>query len=91
MLGDAAGIVDVLAGAAGALAPGRGPMVVELQRDTDDIVAGRLGERRSDRAVHAARHCHDHACAIDNAVKAPKAGRIEMVDRHSVNRLDAAR
>ena len=38
-LRDAAGIVDVLAGAAGALAVRRGAVVVELQRDADDIVA----------------------------------------------------
>ena len=38
-VGDAAGIVDVLPGAAGALARGRGAMVVELQRGADDVVA----------------------------------------------------
>ena len=38
-LGDRAGVVDVLAGAAGALAMGRGAMVVELQRHADDVVA----------------------------------------------------
>ena len=40
--GDVAGVVDVLAGAAGALAMGRRTMVVELQRDADDVVAFRL-------------------------------------------------
>ena len=39
-LGDRAGVVDVLAGAAGALAVGRRAVVVELQRDADDVVAG---------------------------------------------------
>ena len=34
-----AGIVDVLAGAAGALAVGRRAVVVELERDPDDVVA----------------------------------------------------
>ena len=38
-LGDAPGVVDVLAGAAGALAMDRGAVVVELQRDADDVVA----------------------------------------------------
>ena len=38
-VGDAARVVDVLAGAAGALAARRGAMVVELQRDADHVVA----------------------------------------------------
>ena len=42
---DVAGVVDVLAGAAGALAMGRRTMVVELQRDADDVVAFRLQKR----------------------------------------------
>ena len=37
--GDRAGVVDVLAGAAGALAVGRRAVIVELQRDADDVVA----------------------------------------------------
>ena len=39
-LGDGARVVDVAAGAAGALAVGRGAVVVELQRDADDVIAG---------------------------------------------------
>jgi hypothetical protein len=35
----AAGVVDVLAGAAGALAVHGGAVVVELERDADDVVA----------------------------------------------------
>ena len=35
-----AGVMDVAAGAAGALAVGRGAVIVKLQRDPDDIVAG---------------------------------------------------
>ena len=36
---DPAGIMDVLAGAAGALAPHRLAMIVELERDADDLIA----------------------------------------------------
>ncbi len=39
-VGDAAGVVDVLTGAAGALAVGRLAVVVELERHPDHIVAG---------------------------------------------------
>ena len=38
-VGDAAGVVDVLAGAAAALAAGGLAMVVKLQRDADDVMA----------------------------------------------------
>ena len=38
-VGDAARVMDVLAGAARARAPGRGTVVVELQRNADDLVA----------------------------------------------------
>ena len=38
-LGDAARVVDVLAGAAAALTARRGAVIVELQRNADDIVA----------------------------------------------------
>jgi hypothetical protein len=58
-LGDQARVPDVLAGAAGALAPEGAPVVVELERDTDHLIAG-LGEQRGRaRAVDAARH-RDH-------------------------------
>ena len=40
-LGDRARVVDVLAGAAGALAVGRRAVIVKLQRDADDVVAAR--------------------------------------------------
>ena len=39
-LGDGAGVMDVAAGAAGALTVGRRAMIVKLQRDADDVVAG---------------------------------------------------
>ena len=55
-VGHAPRVVDVLAGAARALAPRRGAVVVELQRDADDVVAFGGQQRRGYRTVHAARH-----------------------------------
>ena len=46
-LGDRARIMDVAAGAAGALAMGRLAVVVELQRDADDVIA--LGREQAPR------------------------------------------
>ena len=57
-LGHAARIVDVLAGAAGALLPG-GTGIVELQRDADDVIALALQKRSRHRRIHAARHGGD--------------------------------
>jgi hypothetical protein len=57
--GDVAGVVDVLAGAAGALAMGRRAMVVELQRDADDVIALGLEQRSRRRGIDAARHGND--------------------------------
>ena len=59
--GDRAGIMDVAAGAAGALAVGRGAMIVELERDADHVVAGFRQQRRRDRGIDAARHGDDNA------------------------------
>ena len=58
-LGDGAGIMDVAAGAAGALAVGRSAMIVKLQRDADDVIAGIGQKRRGDRGIDAARHGDD--------------------------------
>jgi hypothetical protein len=44
-LGDVAGVVDVLPGAAGALAVGGRAMVVKLQGDADDVIALGLQQR----------------------------------------------
>ncbi len=60
-VGHAARIVDVLAGAAGALAVNGGTVVVELQRHADDVIALALQQRGDDRRIHAARHRHDDA------------------------------
>jgi hypothetical protein len=60
-LGDPAGVMDILAGAARALAMGGGAVVVELQRDADDIVALGDEQRGGDRGIDAARHGDHHA------------------------------
>ena len=56
---DVACIVDVLAGAAGTLAMGGGAMIVELQRDADDVVAFGLQKRSRHRGIDAAGHGDD--------------------------------
>ena len=61
VLGDAAGIVDVAAGAAGAGAMSRLAVVVELQRHADNVVAGLGQQRRDDGRVDAAGHGDDDA------------------------------
>ncbi len=60
-LGHAARIVDVAAGAAGALPVGRGAVVVELERDADDVVALALQQAGHHRGIDAARHGDDDA------------------------------
>ena len=59
--GDAAGIVDVLAGAAGALAVRRLAMVVELQGYADDLIALAGEEAGNHRGIDATRHRDDDA------------------------------
>ncbi len=63
MVGHAARVVDVLAGAARALAAGRRAVVVELQRDADHLVAGLVQQAGDGAAVHAARHRDEDAHA----------------------------
>ncbi len=54
-------VANILAGATGSLL-GRGlAVIVELQRDADDVVALRLKQRRYHRGIHPARHGHNHA------------------------------
>ena len=55
---DVPGIMDVLAGTAGALAVGGRAMIVELQGDADDIIALGLEQRRGRRRIDAAGHRH---------------------------------
>ncbi|MPL79216.1 hypothetical protein SDC9_25091 [bioreactor metagenome] len=57
-LGDAAGVVDVLARTARALFRQRRAVIVKLQRHADDIIAFLGQHRRHHRAVDAARHRH---------------------------------
>ena len=59
--GDVARVVDVLAGAAGALAVRRRAVIVELHRDADDVVAVARQQRRDDARIDAARHRDDDA------------------------------
>ncbi len=59
--GDLAGVVDVLAGAAGAGAVRGGAVVVELQRHADDVVARPLHQPGNDGRIDAARHGDDDA------------------------------
>ena len=56
MIRHPARVVDVLAGAARALAAGGGAVIVELQRDADDLVAGLVQQPGDGAAVHTARH-----------------------------------
>ena len=58
-LGDARGVMDILTGAAGALAPQRRAMVVKLQGDADHLEPALDQQRGSDRRVDPARHRHD--------------------------------
>ena len=59
--------MDVLAGAAGALAVGRCAMVVELQRHADDVIALGLEQRRRHRRIDAAGHGDDDAGVLRSA------------------------
>jgi len=58
-LGDIARIVDVLAGAAGALAVGGRAVIVKLQRDADDVVTLGFQQRSRRRGIDTARHGDD--------------------------------
>jgi hypothetical protein len=60
---DRAGVVNIATGAAGALAMGRGAMIVKLQRNADHVIAGVGQERRRDRGIDAAGH-RDHDARI---------------------------
>ena len=73
--GDVAGVVNVLAGAAGALAVGRRAVVVELHRHADDVVALARQQRRRDARIDAARHRDDDARGLG------RLGQAEAVER----------
>ena len=59
--GDAAGVFDILTGAAGAGPVGGRAMIVELQRHADDIVALALQKTGDDGGIHASGHGDDDA------------------------------
>jgi hypothetical protein len=73
-LGHAAGVVDVLPRAAGALAVGRRAVVVKLQRDADHVIALVLQQRGRDGGIDAAGHRDDNAGVLRPA------GKIEAVE-----------
>ena len=56
----AAGVLNVLAGAAGALAANRLAMVVELKRDADHVIALTLQKGRDHGGVDPSGHGDDH-------------------------------
>ena len=68
-LGDAARIIDVLPGAAGALAVGGGAVVVELQRDADHVIALGLEQRGGHRGIDAAGHGDDDTGVLRAAIE----------------------
>jgi hypothetical protein len=68
-LGDAARIIDVLTGAARALAVGCRAVVVELQRHADHIVTLGLEQRGRHRRVDTAGHGDDDTRIFRPAVK----------------------
>ena len=84
-LGDPAGIVDILAGAAGALAVRRGAVIVELQRDADHIVALVLQEGGHDGGIDAARH------GDDDARCGGIAGKTERIEHGTIQRRRSRR
>ena len=55
--------MDVLASAAGAFAVDRRAVVVELQGDTDNVIARPRQQRGGDGGVDPAGHCRQHARA----------------------------
>src|SRR5262249_17732071 len=63
----------------------RGAMVVELQRDADDVVALGLEQRRRDRGIDATRHGDDHAGVARGAFD------VEAVEHCGCFRLEPLR
>ena len=74
-------IMDILAGTAGALAPDRLAMVVELEGDADHIVARPLEESRRNGRIDSAGHGDEHGQFLR-----PLRGRV----REGVRRISAA-
>ena len=76
---NAPGVVDVLAGAAGAGAMDRGAVVVKLQGHADDVISLPLQDARHDRRIHAARHRDDDAGALRAAGKVQAVHRLDCL------------
>src|SRR6185437_11645878 len=70
-VGDLAGILDVLAGAAGTRLADRDAMVVKLQGDADHVVTLPGQQRRRDRRIDAARH-RDHHTGVAGRLVEPQ-------------------
>ena len=79
-LRDRARVMDVAAGAAGALAVRGGAVIVELQGHADDVIALGLEQGGGDRGVDAARHGDDDARVLRTAfgVEAVEHARIPI-------------
>ena len=59
--GDAARIVNILAGTTRAFAANGFAMIVKLQRDADRIISGAFHQSGGDRAIDPTRHGNNHA------------------------------
>jgi len=66
-LGDVARVVNILPGAAGALAVRGRTMIVKLQRDADDVVTFRLQQRGRHGRIDAAGHGDNDARVLRTA------------------------
>lgn len=92
-LADAAGVVDILTGAAGAGPVHRRAMIVKLQRDAENVVALAFEKPRHDGRVDAAGHGDDDARIFGLAVKIETVHGIQsgirarLLYRHPVSRL----
>ena len=75
-LGDARRVAHILPGAARALFAARRTVVIELQRDADDLEPGAREQGRGHRRIDPARH------RDDDAVVARGAGEIDISERH---------
>ena len=80
-LGHAAGVVDILTGAAGALLGQRRAVIVKLQGHADDVIAFVLQHRGDHGTVHAARHGDDDARVGGGLGKAQRI-QSAMIERH---------
>src|SRR5690554_4393978 len=95
-------IVNILPGATGALAMGGLTMIVELQRDADDVITLLGQQARHDRGIHATRHRDNnarvlralgnikrvHFCPVSGWVQGP-ADQILVAARYSFRPLPA--